>query len=164
MPAPLYDVLLVAHVASAVLGFGSIAIGGWAASVGCRSSDPMGVEWVVRFFRPGIDWPGRVIFLVPVLGLTMLLGGDRSEVARVWPWLGLTIWSAAAGLATAMGWPAERRAQLELAAVAGDACDGADPDPRRLEAFRAACARMERAAGLVSVCFVVVVVLMVWQP
>jgi hypothetical protein len=157
MPAPLYDLLLVLHVAVAFLGFGSIAMGGWAASAGRRSEQAVSEERVVRFFREGVDWPGRLIFIVPVLGLALLFGGDRPDVSRAWPWLGLAIWVVAAGIASGMGWPAERRAQAELAAArAGDAA--------RLPAFVSACARMERAAALTSICFVLAVTLMIWQP
>lgn len=157
MPQPLYDVLLILHVVSAFIGFGSIAIGGWAASVGHKSSDPAGDERIVRFYREGTDWPGRVIFLVPVLGLTMLLVGDHPAIPTSWPWIGLALWLVAAGLVTAKGWPAERRAQRELAAVmAGES--------ERLVFFREACSEMERASMLVSLCFIIVVALMIWQP
>jgi hypothetical protein len=157
MPAPAYDVLLILHIASAFIGFGSIAIGGWAASAGRRSGDPAGEERVVRFFREGTDWPGRVIFAVPVLGLVMLLVGDHPDIGQAWPWIGLGLWVVAAGVASGLGWPAERRAQAELAAVQAGGSG-------RLPAFTEACTQMERAAALITVCFVVVVTLMIWQP
>ncbi|MGO9197300.1 MAG: DUF2269 family protein [Acidimicrobiales bacterium] len=157
MPAPLYDILLILHIASALIGFGSIAVGGVAASAGRRSGDPACEERVVRFFREGTDWPGRVIFVVPVIGLVMLLGGDHADIGHAWPWLGLGLWFVASGLASGLGWPAERRAQRELAAIrSGDSGSSAS--------FTEACARMEQAAALVSVCFVLVVALMIWQP
>ncbi|MGO9557845.1 MAG: DUF2269 family protein [Acidimicrobiales bacterium] len=157
MPAPAYDVLLILHIASAFIGFGSIAIGGWAASAGRRSGDPGGEERVVRFFREGTDWPGRVIFVVPVLGLVLLLGGDHPDIGRAWPWIGLGLWVVAAGLASGLGWPAERRAQVELAALRAG-------DNGRLESFQEACAQMERACAVITVSFVIVVTLMIWQP
>ncbi len=157
MPGPLYDVLLILHVATAFIGFGSIAIGGLYARRGAASPAPGGEEQLVRFFAPGIDWPARLIFLVPALGLAMLLGGDRQAIGQPWPWLGLTIWSLAAGVATARTWPAERRAQRALSEhTAGDA-DG-------LAHFRLACRQMEAAAGVVAMCFVAVVALMIVQP
>ncbi|MHB1988620.1 MAG: DUF2269 family protein [Acidimicrobiales bacterium] len=157
MPGPLYDVLLILHVAAAFIGFGSIAIAGWAASAGRRSGDPTSDERVVRFFSEGVDWPGRVIFVVPVLGLVLLLGGDASNVGAPWPWVGLGLWFAAVGLATGLGWPAEQRAQRELAAASAG-------ETNALARFREACAVMERASVMVSVCFVAVVTLMIWQP
>lgn len=157
MPKPLYDVLLICHVAAAVLGFGSIAVGGAVASGARRSRAPAKEERFVRFFREGTDWPGRLIFLVPALGLTLLLGGDSAAVSSLWPWAGLALWTTAAGLASGLGWPAERRAQREMTALAAGGRG-------RSEAFCQACARMEVAASATSVLFALAVTLMVWQP
>ncbi|HLI43641.1 MAG TPA: DUF2269 family protein [Acidimicrobiales bacterium] len=156
MPAPLYDVLLLFHVASALIGFGSVAIGGWAASRARHRREPAGDDRVVRFFRPGIDWPARLVLLVPVLGLAMLFGGDREAVGQAWPWAGLALWCVGAGHVIGIGWPAEAQAQRELAALSRGEVSK--------EGFVAACARMERAAAVASLCAVAAIVLMVVQP
>jgi hypothetical protein len=156
MPAPLYDVLLLFHVAAALIGFGSVAIGGWEASRARHRRDPANDERIVRFFRPGIDWPARLVLLVPVLGLVLLFGGDREAVAQAWPWAGLALWCVAVGHVIGIGWPAEARAQRELAALSSSEASK--------EAFVVACARMERAAAVASLCAVAAIVLMVVQP
>jgi hypothetical protein len=158
---PIYDLLLVAHVIVAVVGFGAVAAAGLAASSARRSRDPLGDEAVRRFFKPGRDWPARAIFLVPVLGLALLFGGDRGDAGAPWPWIGMSLWIAAAGLASAMSWPAEHRAQDALAALV-EAPAGIGPDP--LVQFRDACRKMELAAGMISVCFVAAVAVMIVQP
>jgi hypothetical protein len=160
MPAPLYDALLILHVLTAVVGFGSLAIGGLVAAAGRRSSEPAGEERVVRFFREGVDWPARTVLLVPVLGLALLFGGDRSSESMPWPWLGLAVWFVALAILHLRTWPAEREAQRELAAIRA----GEDAGGGRQEAFAAACGRMEAAATLTSICFVIAVALMIWQP
>lgn len=157
MPSPLYDVLLICHVVAGFAGFGSIAVSGWAAAAGRRSGNPGGEERVVRFFRIGVDWPGRLIFAVPVLGLALLFGGHRGDAGAAWPWLGLGLWIVATGFASGVAWPAERRAQRELAAVISG-------DRAALAPFAEACLRVERAAAAVTVCFVLAVVVMIWQP
>lgn len=157
MPAPAYDALLILHVAAAFIGFGSVATAGLFASAGRRSANPAGDERLVRFFRPGLDWPARLIFLVPVLGLTLLFGGDHPDIPRLWPWLGLFLWLVAAGVTSGRQWPAEKRAQRELVAVL-------DGDETRAEEFSAACRQMEQAASVTSVLFVAVVMLMILQP
>jgi hypothetical protein len=172
MSQPAYDVLLVAHVLSAVLGFGAIAIAGGEASSARRSADPASDEGVRRFFKPGRDWPARTILFVPVLGLGLLFGGDRPDVRAVWPWIGLGIWVVAVGVATAVCWPAERSAQLALSALVDSGAaaeatpaDGSPEAPTPLiEDFRSACRRMELAAGAISLCFFAAVVVMVAQP
>jgi hypothetical protein len=149
--APLYDVLLVAHVIVGVIGFGAMAVTGLAASSGRKSAEPLVDESLRRFFRPGRNWPARAIFLVPVLGLILLFGGDSGAVHQPWPWVGLGIWVFAAGLASARCWPAERRAQAALAS-------------RAVDSFRQACRQMEVAAAAISICFVAAIVVMVAQP
>ncbi|MGH9295181.1 MAG: hypothetical protein ACRD0B_07605 [Acidimicrobiales bacterium] len=179
MPGAGYDMALVAHVAAAVVGFGAIGAGGLEASRGRRSSDPARDLSLRRFFRPGKDWASAVIFLVPLIGLGLLFGGDRGDATRPWPWIGLGLWTSAASVAMAALWPAERRAQrllaelvahLETAPVGQTALVGGGRDvlgvatPAGAEAFRAACAVMERAAGVISVLFLVAVAVMIVQP
>jgi hypothetical protein len=186
MSGPLYDLLLVGHVVVAVVGFGAVAVSGRMASSAYRTADPAGDPRVLRFFREGPDWPARAIFLVPVLGLALLFGGDRSDVHAAWPWIGLAIWVGVAGLATAWCWPAEQAAQAALARLVslrdvaslrdgaslrdeaslgrplaerdGEAVRGALPE------FLAACRSLERASGVISVCFVLAVAVMIIQP
>lgn len=160
MPKPLYDLLLICHVAVAFIGFGSIAIAGLFARRGVVSEAPGEDETVVRFFRPGTDWPGRLVLLVPVFGLAMLFGGDTVDVPAVWPWIGLGLWTVAVGLVSATCWPAERAAQQQMLAVH----EGGDGAVAATGAFRDACRRLERGAGLVSVLFVLAVTVMIWQP
>ncbi|MGO8875669.1 MAG: DUF2269 family protein [Acidimicrobiales bacterium] len=161
MSTPLYDVLLVAHVVAAVVGFGALAVAGVAAASAGGSADPVSDEGVRRFFRAGRDWPARVIFLVPVLGLALLLGGDSGDLHAPWPWIGLCLWTIATAVATALCWPAEQAAQETFAAL-----QGASPEATEalLRQFRLACRRMERAAGAISVCFLAAVLVMILQP
>lgn len=160
--APFYDVLLLLHIAAGLVGFGAIAVAGLRARAGRRSPDPGGDSSLRRFFAPGSDWPARAIFLVPLLGLALLLGGDWPDVSAAWPWIGLIIWIGAAGIATGGCWPAERSAQEALAHL-----EGAGDDEARsawTTTFRASCRRMERSVGCISLCFLAAVAVMVVQP
>lgn len=156
MAAPLYDVLLLCHLASALIGFGSVAVGGWAAARGRQSHSPTDDEWLLRFYREGTDWPSRLVLLVPIFGLAMLFGGDHQDIGAVWPWAGLGLWLVAVGHLFAIGWPAEQKAQRALALLVKE-----QGHPSH---FVQACKAMERAAAVTSICFVVAVVLMIWQP
>lgn len=167
MSGALYDLVLIAHVVAGVVGFGALAAGGFAASAARHSPDPLGEEAVRRFFKPGRDWPARLIFLVPVLGLLLLFGGDRPAAHDPWPWIGLGLWLVTAAVATARCWPAEAQAQRAFAALSSSASSGrggAGVEASLLGDFRSACRRMEAAAGLTSICFLAAVVVMIWQP
>lgn len=161
--SPGYDLLLVAHVVAGVVGFGAIGAAGYEARAGARAEDPARDLGLRRFFRPGVDWAGHVIFLVPVFGLSLLFGAERASLGDLWPWLGLGLWLVAAGLATGMCWPAERRAQQALSQLVV-ALPGVRPDPVLLSEFRSACRRMEASAGLVSIVFLVAVAVMIAKP
>ncbi|MGA2209601.1 MAG: hypothetical protein ABSH30_08200 [Acidimicrobiales bacterium] len=161
MSRPAYDLLLIAHVIAAFIGFGAIAAAGWAASSARRSADPVGDEAVRRFFKKGRDWPARAIFLVPLLGLGLLFGGDRSDVPAAWPWIGLSLWLIATGLASGRCWPAERAAQDALAELVES---GSAAAAGTLEVFRRSCRTMEQSVGAISICFVAAVALMILQP
>ncbi len=162
---PLYDIGVVAHVAAGVVGFGAVAVGGYEAWRAQRLVDPTGDTRVRRFFSSGTDWPARLIYLVPLIGLALLFGGDRADATKAWPWIGLTFWVAAAGLASGLCWPAERRAQRSLA----DATEAADKEDEKavaaaVEGLRKACADMSTAAGMISICFAAAVAVMIVQP
>ncbi|MGH9170463.1 MAG: hypothetical protein ACRD0Z_06280 [Acidimicrobiales bacterium] len=151
MTSPFYDIVFVAHVVVAFVGFGAIGMAGLAASRGRHLVAPEGDANTRRFFKPGTDWPARLIFLVPVLGLVLLFGSDRTATHGFWPWMGLAIWVVAGAAATGWCWPAERRAQKAL-------------EEERIDDFRRACYQIETAVGLISICFVFALLVMIVQP
>lgn len=158
---PAYDLLLVSHVVVALVGFGAIAVAGLAASSSRRSDNPASDAATLRFFKQGPDWPARTIFLVPMLGLALLFGGDRTDLHAAWPWIGLCIWVVAAGIASGVCWPAERSAQATLEELTAAP---ADELASLVAEFRASCRTMELATGAISVCFVAAVAVMIIQP
>ncbi len=104
----LYQVVLVAHILCAVVGFGSIAVTGEYASAARRTSSAGQVSDAVhRYFRPGPNLASRFIYAVPVLGLVMAGFGGAGDLQQSWLWLGTGLWLLAAGLAIGVVWPAE---------------------------------------------------------
>jgi hypothetical protein len=147
-----YDVVLLAHVLSAFAGFGAVAVAGlYALTLARRGTTP---ESVRRYYRPGVNWAGRILFLVPVLGVVLIIMSRGAwSLADGWVGLGLVLWAVAATAAELMLWPAERELQQLVAT------DSFDPDRHRSLARRV----VGVAAGLV-VLFVVVTVVMVAKP
>jgi hypothetical protein len=170
MTGPAYDLLVVLHVLSAVVGFGAVGVTG-AYAAGARSTpEPRRDVRLRRYFSPGRNWAERSLLLTPVLGAIVLVSGDRGAAAQPWPWIGLACWAAAAAIATAWNWPAEHRVQTWLAGgaalegPAGSPGTASVPGAGDLESFREDCRRLEWGATAISLLFLAAVVVMVAQP
>jgi uncharacterized membrane protein len=147
--------VVVLHVLSAVVGFGAIFLTGVYAGLARRRAS----EAVRRYFRPGVNWAARSVYLVPVLGVVLVEishGADR--FAQLWVWVSLLLWVLAAALAQAVVWPGEARVQQ---LVAESSPPGSRARPVELDR---ACRRVERAALAIDLAFVATLVLMVTKP
>jgi len=125
--APGYDLVLLAHVLTAAVGLVAVAVAGGSALALRRvliRGGPV-TEALGRYYRPGVNWVGRVLFLVPVLGMALLaMSGGEWGFADLWVSLGMGIWLAAAVAAEAVLWPTERR--LQAVVTARGTAPGAD--------------------------------------
>jgi hypothetical protein len=158
MTGPGYDVLVGLHALSAVVGFGAVGVSGTYAARARSAAEPRGDAGLRRYFHPGTNWAERCLLVTPVFGAILLWAGDSSAVSEVWPWIGLGCWLVSAGVASGLCWPAERRVQ---AFFAGPPEGGDRPG---LVEFREACRALQWGASGVSLCFLVAVVVMIWQP
>lgn len=112
---PAFSVVLLLHVASAVVGFGAMVITGVQAARVRRGPDAPGAGAVVRYFRPGVNWLARVIYLVPVLGLSLIaLSRGVFGLGDLFVDVGLGVWLASVVVAELVLWPGERRIQRAL--------------------------------------------------
>ena len=146
-----YDVVLLAHVLSALVGLGAVTVAGAYARALLRAGPQS--ESVRRYYRPGVNWAGRVLVLVPVLGVALMAmsQGDFS-FSDGWVAAGLMLWTVAVVAAEAVLWPAERLLQTAVA------------DPSSSADLRGPCLRVMTVAGGVVVVLVVATVVMVAKP
>jgi hypothetical protein len=153
-----YDVVLLAHVLAALVGLGAVVVAG-AYALALRSSGP-GSEPVRRYYRPGVNWAGRVLFLIPVLGVALMAmsGGDWT-FSDGWITIGLMLWAAVAVLAEMALWPAERRLQVAVSAPS----TVADLHSTTV-GLRGQCLRVAGMSAGLSVVLVAAVVIMVAKP
>lgn len=156
---PLYDLVVLLHVAGAAIGFGSIVLTGVFAELrrrrGCDER-----ESVRRYFATGTNWAPRCLYSVPLLGGALLaMSHARFSLGQAWLMASLVMWASAMGLAEAIVWPGERRIAEALAqeALAGSRHEPA-PEIDRV------CRRVAAAATTTGVLCVVAVVLMVAKP
>ncbi len=163
-----FDVVLLLHVACAVVGIVTIAT---AAAIArrlgrlARTATPL-PEALRRYFRPGVNWAGRTIYGIPVFGFALIgMSQGAYAVTDGWVLSGLGLFVVVALLAECVLWPAERRLQDVVAPVStpGAVLD-AVPSPTMLQTVTADAARMERAASGALVLLVAATVLMIAQP
>lgn len=155
--SPAYDVVLLAHVLAALIGFGAVVVSGGYALALLRLGP--GSETVRRYYRPGVNWAGRILFMVPVLGVVLIaLSHGRWAYSDGWIGLGLVLWAFAVLVAEMALWPAERRLQ----AVVADPSPA--PPPISDAALRSLCLRVVLLAALLLVVALVAVVVMVAKP
>ena len=150
-----FDVLLFAHVICAIVGFGALVTTGVQAAR-LRRFDAASVPATLRrYFAPGFNWAGRVLYGVPVFGF-LLLADSSGRLKPTDPWViaGLGLWGAAVVVAEGVLWPAERRIQAILAAPAQDGPGGLARD----------CGLAAGLGGALGLVFVVATVLMVARP
>lgn len=168
-----YDLVLLAHVLAVVAAFGAVVVAGACAAALTRTR-PL-PEGVVRYYRPGVNWAGRVLHLVPVLGIVLVaLSHGAWSFSDGWVLGGLVLWVVADALAETLLWPAERRIQQVMAGCA----PGPQHEEREVSSGRAALSGLARppgelamlgrraasVAGLVAAVLVGTSVLMVAKP
>jgi hypothetical protein len=112
-----YDIVLLAHILTALVGFGAVMVAGGFALILSRSGP--GSEAVRRYYRPGVNWAGRVLFLVPVFGVALVaMSHGQWSFSDGWVAVGFGLWAVVAFGAEMALWPAERRLQSAVAAGA----------------------------------------------
>lgn len=154
---PGYSVLLVLHVAAAVVGFGALAVTGVQAARLRRRLDGPALDNIGRYFRPGVNWPARSLYAVPVLGFALLAdSGGAFDAGDRWVVAGLVLWALSALAAEVVVWPGERRIQAWFTEGRDDPAAGALLD--RL------CAQVAFSSAVLAVLFVAAMVVMVSKP
>ncbi len=149
-----FDLLLIGHVACAIVGFGAlVASGVQAARLGRVGGGGLPAN-LRRYFAPGTNWAGRVLYGVPVFGFLLLAdSGGRLALGDPWVLAGLVLWGISALAAELVLWPAERRIQSALATGA-----------RAAGALSRECRLVGGLGGALGIVFVAATVLMVARP
>ncbi|HUA93905.1 MAG TPA: hypothetical protein VMB82_00075 [Acidimicrobiales bacterium] len=162
---PGFDVVLLLHVVAAIVALGSVVASGVQSTRLLAAGDGEVPSGVTVYFAPGVNWVGRTLHAVPLLGLALVgLSHGAYGFEDGWIEWGIGLWVAAAVGAEAVLWPAERRVQAGLAASG----DGHDLGQVHAAGVRSETARSARttavAAGALTAVLVAAVVVMVAQP
>ncbi len=135
------DVLTIAHIVAAVFLLGPIAAAGPVASRALRSRDAGGLHLAERTLRVY----GLASLSIPVLGLW--LAGE--DIGETWIWLSAVLMGVSILAVLLVALPATRDAAADL----GTGGTG-----------RAHLGRIWAGVGTASVAYVVVTILMIYQP
>lgn len=118
---PAFDVVLLLHVACVVVGFvTTAAAAATAARLRRLLRSPLPLpEALRRYFRPGINWAGRVMYGIPVFGFALIaMSQGAYALGQGWVLGGLSIFAALVLVGEGVLWPAEQRLQVALTADA----------------------------------------------
>lgn len=151
---PAFTVVLVLHVAAAALGAVTLAAGASAAMRLVSARDGEVPRSVRVYFSPGPNLAGRVLWLVPVLGIALLvMSGGAYGLGDSWVVAGLGLWVASIALCEGVVWRAERRIRDAIERVGPE---GSTPD----DAVRAGRVVRVAAPGVVVLIAVATVVML----
>ena len=154
---PGYSIVLVLHVACALISLGTVTMTGFQAWRARSGPTTPSAEGVRRYFRPGVNWAARALYGVPVFGF-ILLGASRGAFSDgdTFVEVGLGLWLIAAVGAEAVLWPGERRVQALVTDRWGDPGAGA--------LLERECRRLAAVAALLVTVLVAAFVIMVGKP
>ena len=163
----LYDVVLVLHIATVVVGFGTVFLNG---VYGAATKEAKGVG-ALAIFRANYKVSSiaqNVIYTVPLGGILLVLLSDGAiGFDELWVWLSMALYVVGIGVSHGVMKPAVKRTMALLAELAGTdgpppgAAGGPPPQAAELEANGK---RMAMAGTFLNLLLVVILVLMVFKP
>ncbi len=97
-----------------LIGYGSIITTGIYANKAHKDLDNLEVvqDATKRYFKPGVNWPERMIFLIPVFGIPLLsLDGAKNNLLDAWVLIAAAMWIITVYLSIAKFWRSEKAVQ-----------------------------------------------------
>jgi hypothetical protein len=160
-----FDVVLLLHVACVIVGLATTAATAATARRLRRllhGGAPV-PEALRRYFQPGVNWAGRVVYGIPVFGVALVaMSRGAYALGDGWVLAGVVLFAALAVVGESVLWPAERRVQAGVQRTADEsdvAVHQSDAD-----ALSGDAVLLERAALAAVVLLVAGTVIMVAQP
>jgi hypothetical protein len=177
---PAFDIVLLLHVGCVVAGLATVVT---SAATAARLRRLLRVgrslpEAVVRYFRPGVNWGGRLLYGIPIFGFALLaMSHGAYALSDGWVASGLAVLVVVVVLAEGVLWPAERRIQASVSSGSASSSDAAStsesapedgpeagPDARGAPTVLRDAQLIVWSAAVALVLLLVGTVLMVAQP
>ena len=171
---PAFDIVLLLHVGCVLAGL-AIVVTSAATAARLRRLLRAGRALpapVVRYFRPGVNWAGRLVYGIPVFGFALLaMSHGAYALTDGWVASALAVFVVVVVLAESVLWPAERRIQASVGAgsataIASAPGDGpeAEPEAKGAPTLLRDAQLMAWSAAVALVLLLIGTALMVAQP
>lgn len=158
-----YNVLLVLHVLSAIVGLGAVMLNGLYAAQGQQRPGPGGRAISEANFAVS-NIAEKVIYLIPVFGILLVVSSHKIfTFGQTWVWMALVLFVIAMGISHGVLIPGHKKINALLLEVeqGPPAASGPPPQAAQIEAL----GKRQAAAGMTLNLFVVAfLVLMIWKP
>lgn len=150
----LYNVVLVLHILTAIVGFGGMFVAGFYGNESRTRPGPEGLAIAQATLKVSGQVPTAAVCAVPILGiLLILMSEDAIKFSATWISLSFLLYFVLMGLATGVQVPTIRK--MVAARASGNA------SPAEMEAMGK---KVAIAGGAVNVLWVLILVLMVFKP
>lgn len=163
-----YDVVLVLHILTVIVGFGTVALNGVRGAHAKARPGPGGLAIGESSFKVSMI-AEKFIYAVPLFGIGLVfMSDDAWTFEQTWIWLSILLYVIGLGVSHGVLMPAEKKMLAlagELAAAgpppAGAAAGGPPPQVIEMEGIEK---KLAAAGTFLNLLVVVVVVLMVFKP
>jgi uncharacterized membrane protein len=159
----LYDVVLVAHIFCAIVGFGAVYLNALYGKEVQKRPGPEGIAVFDANHR--VSKVGEYfIYAVFVLGLGLVgLSDPVWKFSQTWVWLSIVLYLVAIGISHGVLFPALKRMRVLMGEMVAAGPPQGGPPPQVAE-MQALGKRVGAAGATLDVMVVVILVLMVFKP
>src|SRR5438132_3780611 len=158
-----YNVLLVLHILSAIIGLGSVMLNGLYLSQAQRRPGPAGRAVSEANFA--VSSVGEYfIYAIPVFGILLVLAShDAFKFSQAWVWMSLVLYVLAIGVSHSILIPGHKKINALLAEMEQAPVPASGPPPQVAQ-IQALGQRQAAAGATLDVVVVIFLILMIWKP
>jgi uncharacterized membrane protein len=158
-----YNVLLVLHILTAIIGLGSVMLNGIYAAQAQKRPGPGGrAVSEANFFVSNVG--EKFIYAIPIFGILLVLASHKAwTFGQTWIWLALVLYVIAIGISHAVLIPGHKRINALLAEMEQGPPPAGGPPAQTVE-LQAIGKKMAGAGTALDIFVVVFLILMVWKP
>ena len=158
-----YKLLLVLHIASVIVGIGSVVLNGLYAQQVQKRQGPGGrAIFEANFYVTGIA--EYIIYTIPLWGILLVLAShDVAKFSQTWLWLSILLYVAAIGISHAVMIPGSKRI-IELMGEIEQGPPPAGGPPPQAAQIAEIGKRLGAGGATLNLLATAILVLMVWKP